>query len=82
VQHQSIVKQVTTDNPLIAQPELWHCEDEDAAEIEVSEFLYALAILLKPRISVETGTYTGQTTRYLGASDPQKWFWPAIHSRF
>ena len=39
-----------------------YCEDEDAAEIEVSEFLYALAILLKPGISVETGAYTGQQT--------------------
>jgi predicted O-methyltransferase YrrM len=60
-----IKPEVTTDNPLIAHPELWHCEDEDGAEIEVSEFLYALTILVKPGVVVETGTYTGQSTRYL-----------------
>jgi predicted O-methyltransferase YrrM len=66
--------EVTTDNPLIAHPERWRCEDEDAAEIEVSEFLYALVVLLKPRIIVETGTYTGQTTRYLARAIQQNGF--------
>lgn len=44
---------------------LWSAEDEHGTELEVSEFLYALVRMLKPRIIVETGCYNGQTTKLL-----------------
>lgn len=46
-------------------PELWHCYDEQATEVEVLDFLYALVIMLKPRRVVETGCYNGFGTERL-----------------
>ena len=46
-------------------PELWHCYDEQATEVEVLDFLYALVVMLKPRRIVETGCYNGYGTERL-----------------
>lgn len=40
-------------------PERWRMADEMGAEIEVQQFLYQLAITVKPRFVVETGTHRG-----------------------
>lgn len=40
-------------------PERWRMADGMAAEIEVQQFLYQLAITVKPRFVVETGTHRG-----------------------
>lgn len=46
-------------------PGQWTSMDADAAESEVIEFLYALIVLTKAKVVVETGTYEGDTTRSL-----------------
>ena len=48
------------------EPNLWLSSDADAPESEVIEFLYALIVLTKARIVVETGTYLGETAIALG----------------
>jgi predicted O-methyltransferase YrrM len=52
----------TTNNPLCQDIELWQTRDEQSAEEEVSEFIFGLVRLLKPKICVETGCYLGDTT--------------------
>ena len=42
--------------------DLWHATDSMAAETEVSDFMYSLVRLLKPKVVIETGCYTGVTT--------------------
>lgn len=54
-------------NPRVRDPQLWECEDEQGSELEVSGFLLALVRLLKPLVVVETGCYTGQSTKALVA---------------
>ena len=43
------------------RPDLWHSEDTEATEHEVSELAGAMVRALQPRIAVETGTYKAQT---------------------
>ncbi len=47
-------------------PSWWHALDEPTTEIEVSEFIGALARCLQPETCVETGSYYGQTSRAIG----------------
>jgi predicted O-methyltransferase YrrM len=50
-------------NPLLGgKDELWSARDEQGAETETSEFMYGLIRLIKPAITVETGSYLGDTT--------------------
>lgn len=44
---------------------LWSAPDKQATEDEVTNFVGALARLLKPDVIAETGTYAGFTTRVL-----------------
>jgi len=46
-------------------PQLWKCYDEQATEVEVLDFLYALVVMLKPQRVVETGCYHGFGTERL-----------------
>lgn len=58
----------------VANPDLWSAEDDEAAEVEVGDFLYGLVRLLKPKVLIETGTYTGATTeRILEAMTKNKY---------
>src|ERR1700676_3065066 len=41
------------------RPDRWHCYDEQATEVEVLDFLYALVVMLKPDVVLETGCYYG-----------------------
>jgi predicted O-methyltransferase YrrM len=49
-------------NPLCPNDELWTARDEQGSEVEVSEFLYGLIRLIKPKFVVETGCYLGDAT--------------------
>lgn len=51
-----------SNNPLCQETSLWETRDEQSAEKEVSDFLYALVRLLKPRVVVETGCWKGDST--------------------
>ena len=46
-------------------PKLWSMYDGMATEAEVLHFLYALVLMLKPDVVVETGTYLGYGTAHL-----------------
>jgi hypothetical protein len=52
----------TSPHPECEEPQLWTAPDAESSEVEVTEFLEALARLVKPRIAVETGTFHGHTT--------------------
>lgn len=52
----------TGNNPICRETSLWSTRDEQSAEQEVSDFLYALVRLLKPRVVVETGCWKGDST--------------------
>jgi len=52
----------TLNNPLCKETSLWETRDEQSAETEVSDFLYALVRLLKPRVAIETGCWKGDST--------------------
>lgn len=54
-----ITKEVSHPTLACPHPELWHCYDSEATEIEVLHALYALVIMLKPKIVIETGCYKG-----------------------
>jgi hypothetical protein len=47
-------------------PELWHAPDSTAAELEVSQFLAALCVVMRPRFVLETGAYLGHTSAAIG----------------
>lgn len=44
----------------------WHAEDDQATEAEVIELVAAFVRALQPEVAVETGTWTGQTTKAIG----------------
>ena len=44
----------------------WSCFDDGSAELETLEFLYAFVRLIKPESVLETGTYKGLSSCYLG----------------
>jgi hypothetical protein len=48
------------------RPELWHAPDRASTEIEVSQFLGALCIALRPSRVLETGAYKGYTSQAIG----------------
>ena len=48
------------------EPGRWHSPDEYATEDEVTRFLAALCVLLRPRRVLETGTYRGDTAEAMG----------------
>lgn len=48
------------------QPERWHAEDEQSAEVEVSELVAAFVRALQPDYVVETGTAHGFTAAAIG----------------
>jgi hypothetical protein len=66
-------------------PERWSAPDSTAAEVEVSEFLGALCVALRPKRVLETGAYLGYTARAMGRAlvgfgelhslekDPARW---------
>jgi predicted O-methyltransferase YrrM len=47
------------------RPDRWHCYDEQATEVEVLDFLYAMVVMLKPDVVLETGCYYGYGTERL-----------------
>ena len=53
-------------NPDCRNPHLWHSRTASSTEIEVSEFVGALARCLQPELVVETGTNIGQTSYFIG----------------
>lgn len=55
----------TKNNPEV-DAAMWLSEDEQAAESEVSNFVYGLLLLIKPKMIVETGCYTGGITSAIG----------------
>ena len=60
--------QWTAPTPDCPRPELWHAPDRAATEIEVSQFLGALCIALRPARVLETGAYKGYTSEAIGKS--------------
>ena len=46
----------------------WHAADDQATEDEVTELAAAFIRALQPETAVETGTWTGRTTRAIGAA--------------
>ncbi len=58
----------TAPSPDCPRPELWHAPDRAATEIEVSQFLGALCIALRPARVLETGAYKGYTSEAIGIS--------------
>ena len=54
--------QFTAPHSECADPHLWSAPDDESSEVEVADFLASLTRLLKPRIVVETGTFTGRST--------------------
>ena len=53
-------------SPDCPRPELWHAPDRAATEIEVSQFLAALCVALRPARVLETGAYRGHTSEAIG----------------
>jgi hypothetical protein len=53
-------------SPDCPRPELWHAPDRAATEIEVSRFLAALCVALRPARVLETGAYKGHTSEAIG----------------
>jgi predicted O-methyltransferase YrrM len=50
-------------NPLLEDKDkLWQARDNQGSEKEVSEFIGSLVRLLKPAVTIETGSYLGDTT--------------------
>lgn len=49
-----------------ADSALWTTPDEQASEIETSEFLKALTFLVKPVVAVEVGAYHGYSSLAIG----------------
>ena len=43
----------------------WEVHDGTASEIEMTDFLYGLVRMLKPKLIVETGTYRGHTAMFM-----------------
>ena len=77
--------QWTAPHPECLHPERWNAPDSTAAETEVSDFMAALCVLLRPQRVLETGAYLGHTTRAMGQAlsgfgwldaleiDPRRW---------
>lgn len=57
-----IIPEVSIQTPECPRPQLWHCYDGMATEVEVLDFIKALVVLTKPTIILETGTYLGYGT--------------------
>ena len=49
-------------SPECPDPQRWSMYDSMTAEVEVLDFLYSLVRTIKPRLIVETGTFTGLST--------------------
>jgi len=60
-----VQKEVSYPTGECPEPQLWHCYDGMATEVEVLKFLKALVEVSKPKVIVETGTYLGYGTCYL-----------------
>lgn len=60
--------QWTVPSPDCPRPELWHAPESAATEIEVSQFLGALCIALRPARALETGAYKGYTAEAIGTA--------------
>jgi predicted O-methyltransferase YrrM len=58
----------TAPSPDCPRPERWHAPDRAATEIEVSQFLGALCVALRPSRVLETGAYKGYTSQAIGKS--------------
>lgn len=61
----AIKPEVSHPTTVCPHPELWHCYDEQATEVEVLEFLAALVGMLKPQTIVETGCWDGYGSEQL-----------------
>ena len=48
------------------QPRYWHADDGDATEHEVTGLVAAFVRALQPEVTVETGSYLGQTSEAIG----------------
>jgi predicted O-methyltransferase YrrM len=57
-----IVPEMSHPTSVCPHPEQWHAIDDMASELEVLDMLYALVVLLKPKVVVETGCYRGHAT--------------------
>jgi predicted O-methyltransferase YrrM len=60
--------QWTAPSPDCPRPELWHSPDRAATETEVSRFLAALCVALRPSRVLETGAYKGYTSEAIGSA--------------
>ncbi len=60
--------------PECPHPERWRMFDSMAAEVEILDFLECLVTTLKPRLIVETGTFTGLSTLRMAAGMKQNGF--------
>ncbi len=60
--------------PECPHPERWRMFDSMAAEVEILNFLECLVTTIKPRLVVETGTFTGLSTLRMAAGMKQNGF--------
>ncbi len=56
----------TPARPDCPHPEWWHAEDDESAEVEVTELVCAFVRALQPEFVLETGTAFGQTAYAIG----------------
>lgn len=54
--------------PWCPRPQLWHADDGNGTEHEVTELVAAFVRALQPGVVAETGAYTGQTSVAIGTS--------------
>jgi predicted O-methyltransferase YrrM len=62
---EKIIPEVCIATSVCPEPWRWTCYDDMATEIEVLDFLYALVVMLKPKVVIETGCYHGHGTEQL-----------------
>jgi predicted O-methyltransferase YrrM len=65
VQGEQLQPEYTPPSLECPEPKLWSMYDSMAAEKEVLDLLYALVRALKPKLAVETGTFSGLSSTYI-----------------
>jgi predicted O-methyltransferase YrrM len=65
VQGEQLQPEYTPPSLECPDPKLWSMYDSMAAEKEVLDLLYALVRALKPKLAVETGTFSGLSSTYI-----------------
>ncbi len=65
VQGEQLQPEYTPPSLECPEPKLWSMYDSMAAEKEVLDLLYAIVRALKPKLAVETGTFSGLSSTYI-----------------